>query len=88
VFRAWDDALRRSAPRPPALSTEAMVLGRSALLAADPAEKEKFVAAGLDALFAAVAADPNTLAGLHLNPDFTPLRTHPTFATRLRAVRK
>lgn len=83
--RAAAAALRAKHPDDPAvLTAEAMALGRSALKSADLAEREQFAIAGLDALMAAVSRDRSVLDALHLNPDFTPVRTHPAFAARLK----
>ena len=66
------------------LQAAAAVYGRSARAATDPAERDGFVAAGLDALAAIPPADRGVLDALHLNPDYELIRRHPAFAARVR----
>ena len=63
-----------------------LVEGVAAGRAADPAEKEKCIAAGVAALTAAVKLDRSVLDTAHLYPELVTIRTAPAFVRELRAI--
>ena len=69
---------------PEVLYVAAVVAGRSARESTDPADRERFTRAGLDALADCGRAKPGLLSALYLVPDTAPLRAHPTFPARMR----
>ena len=80
-------ALALARPADPAvLQTEAGVLGLAAAAATDPTERDRLLAAAVEALVAAVRADRTLAANLSLNPCLNNVRSHPTFLPRLKAV--
>ncbi len=66
------------------LQIEAIVLGRSAAQATDPAARARFTQSGVAALLAAIRADRDTLNVLTLTPDWNALRADPAFRTGLQ----
>lgn len=71
---------------PAALGQQAAILGMSAAASADPAERERYTLAGVEALLAAMKLNPSLAVTAHMNPDWNPVRWHPTFLTRLKAI--
>ena len=67
------------------LFQRAAVCGRLARRAT-PAERERLVRDGADALLAGTRANPSCLGGMHLFPDIDPVRAHPDFRPRLQAL--
>lgn len=71
---------------PLVLFAAALTLGRSARAAGDPAEREQLIRSGIDALCACGRAKKSFLGELYLYPETAPLRSHPTFAGRMREL--